>query len=154
MKRRMTLSIALVLSVVLLSLLSSDAKAKAQPPQRSMFDTGIIAPSPNQILRITINWGDGAEQAVVRFRRMEYAPGSCNTDGVCKLNVASDTTSPGITLMPGEAASLDFIGGHEVTHGVRGVVISNRPNVRVNTLIIEATTGAIVACIPTGTVTF
>ena len=53
MKRRITLSIALVLSVVLLSLMKSDSTATAAPPQRYAYDTGYLAPGAGQFVRIT-----------------------------------------------------------------------------------------------------
>ena len=54
MKRRITLSITLVLSIVLVSLTSSDSRVSAEPPQRFNFDTGIIPIREGQILRVTV----------------------------------------------------------------------------------------------------
>jgi hypothetical protein len=54
MKRKITLTVALVVSVVLVSLMSSDAPVRAAPPQRFKVDTGVIIPGPNQKLRVTV----------------------------------------------------------------------------------------------------
>ena len=77
MKRRMTLSIALTLSVVALLLASSDSTAQPKPGIRRVADTGIVSLGPNQVLRLTL-FGDatGDRQVdaadYVVFRRMEY----------------------------------------------------------------------------------
>src|SRR5688572_10468012 len=93
MRHRTTLSIALALSVVLLSVMSSDSAANTQPPpQRFRADTGLIIPGPHQILRLTIAAGSGDDQITfVRFRRMEYQQGTCDSAGVCKHALSSQT---------------------------------------------------------------
>jgi hypothetical protein len=140
MKHKITLSLALTLSVVLLSLMSSDSSANAQqPPQRFRFDTGLIIPGPH-ILRITVAAGSGNDKVtLVRFGRMEYMQGTCNS-GVCKHAVSSQTLTDRIMLAPGEAAIFDLTDGTSNTIlGVRGVVESNRPNVTVAFQIISLT---------------
>jgi hypothetical protein len=86
---------------------------------------------------------DGTSNTIltVRFRRTEYMQDACNPDGVCKLTVSSQTTSTPITLMPGEAASIDFPSN---PGGVRGVVMGNFigtdfRNVRVTVMLIGPT---------------
>jgi hypothetical protein len=147
MKRRITLSIALTLSVVLVSLMSSDQAAKAQQGRRIAGDTGIITLGPSQVLRITVNSdedgdSDGADFLV--FRRIEYSQGACGGGGVCKLAVASQTTSNPIALMPGEAALYDISEGASNTVGVRGVALSNRRNVRVTGIVFDTATWRVV----------
>ena len=147
MKRRITLSIALTLSVVLVSLMSSDQAAKAQQGRRVVGDTGIITLGPSQVLRMTVNSDedgdvDGADFLV--FRRIEYSQGACGGSGVCKLAVASQTTSNPIALMPGEAALYDISDGTSNTVGVRGVVLSNRRNVRVTGIVFDTSTWRVV----------
>jgi hypothetical protein len=140
----MTLSIALALSVALLSLASSDSTAQAQPGRRRVADTGIVSINPNQMLRLTL-FGDadgdrdvdGADFLV--FRRMEYGQESCSSDGVCKLVVASQTTSNPIRLRPGEAVSFTCLPAS--VFGVRVVVLSNRRNVRATATITNIITG-------------
>ena len=143
MKRRIALSIALALGVVLLSLMSADSTAKAQPGRTFVADTGVITLGPNQILRMTV--ANGLNEATVRFRRLEYTQGTCD-GGVCKHIISAQTTSNPTTLAPGDAARLD-IAGHETCSpcdAVRAVVTSNR-NVRVNALIISTTTGEVLS---------
>ena len=59
MKRRIALSIALVLSIVSVSLMSSDSTANAARPQTYVADTGMITLGANQLLRITVAPVDG-----------------------------------------------------------------------------------------------
>lgn len=139
MKRKVTLSLALTLSVVLLSLMSSDSANAQQPPQRFRFDTGLIIPGPH-ILRITVATGSGNDKlTVVRFGRMEYTQGTCDS-GVCKHVVSSQTLTDRIMLAPGEGATFDLTDGTSNTIlGVRGTVQSNRPDVTVTFQIISLT---------------
>ena len=144
MKRRIALSFALALSVISLALVSFDSAARAQQRQRCTADTGVITLRPNQKLRLATNGTIGPQAGdatvVVGFRRMDYVHEGCNSDGVCKLAVASQSTSAPITVMPGEAAYIDvapaYPGG-----GVRVVVLSNRRNVRATAAIIDTVTG-------------
>ena len=137
MKRRITLSIALALSIVLVSLMSSDSTVKAQNQIRVVADTGIATLGPNQILRITLGLQGG--NYTFALRRIEYTQGVCS-GGVCKHTIASQTTSNPITLMPGEAASIDI---PNTAFGVRGVVLSNRRNAQVTAMIINTSTGEV-----------
>ncbi len=144
MKRRITLSIALVLSVVLVSLMSSDRAAKAQPGgMKRIADTGIITLGPNRILRLTVvGTGFGNNPDNLCAIRIGYGEGTCNADGVCKHAIASQIESAPITLMRGEGASFDI---PSTAFGVRGVVLSNNRNTRVTATIIDDTTGEAVA---------
>src|ERR1044071_5736659 len=109
MKRRFTLSIALALSVILLSLASFNSIAKAAPPLKFNADSGIIVLGPHQALRIMV--ANGLDSLSVRFRGLEYTQTTCD-DGVCRHVISSQTMSNLITLAPGEGASFD-IAGHE-----------------------------------------
>ena len=144
MKRRMTLSFALALSVTLLSLASSDSTAQAQLAGRRVADTGIVSLGPNEELRLTLMGDFNADGKVdaadyVLFRRMEYGQETCGSDGVCKLVVTSQTTTNPIRLRPGEAVSFTCIPA--AVFGVRVVVLSNRRNVRATATIINTITG-------------
>ena len=144
MKRKIILSIALVLSVAMLSLMKSDSTAQAQTTATTI-PVGFITIGENHILRLTVNAGAGNDTVTVRFREQEYMPTGCN-GGVCKYAVSSQEMSPPITLMPGEAASFDFRRCvSPICGGVRGAVLSNSRNVQVNVLIIDRTTGEVVA---------
>ena len=138
MKRRITLSIALVMSITLLSLMSSNSTAQAQQRMRFRADTGIVALGPNQVLRVTVTAVDGADFLTVRFRRMQYAQGPCN-GGVCKLGSVTDLILDPFGLMADEAAYMDIPQGGFA--GVRGVVQTNRRNVRATATIINTVTG-------------
>ena len=148
MKRRITLSIALALSVVLVSLMSSDSTAKAQPGGlRRIADTGIVTLGPNQIIRLTVvGTGFGSNPDNLCFRRVEYGEGTCNSDGVCKHAISSQIESAMIPLVRGEGASFDLRRCiSPICGGVRGVVLSNNRNTRVTAMIIDTTTGEVVA---------
>jgi hypothetical protein len=141
MKRRITLSIALVLSIVLVTLTSSDSKAQAQNQIGVVADTGLITLGPNQILRLTVNTREGNDTINVRFRRQEYID-TGTTAGVRKLAVSSQDLSDLIPLMPGEATSIDFRRcAYPMCSGVYAMVLSDSRNVRVNAMIIDTVTG-------------
>ena len=149
MKRRITLSIALVLSFVLVSLASSDSTAQAQLAGRRVADTGIFSLGPNQELRLTLMGdanGDGKVDAAdyVLFRRMEYGQETCGSDGVCKLVVTSQTTSNPVRLRPGEAVSFTCIPGS--VFGVR-VVVESKRRTRVLGVVFDTSTQRVVAII-------
>jgi len=136
MKRSMLFSVALAVSVILLSLASSDSATQAQQRSRLFhWDTGVVSLGPNQVLRITGDWnGDG--DTTVGFREIKYGQGACNGT-VCKLITISTTTSGPHTLAAGEAISLELVA---TTYG-RGIVTSNRRDMRVTAAIINTTTG-------------
>ena len=142
MKGRITFSIALVLSIALVSLMSSDSTANAARPQY-VADTGMIPLAASQLLRITVAPEAGlvpTGSVVFTIDGNTYAPGTCN-GGVCKHFISSQTTSDPITLAPGEAVSVDSAPGHTAQFRLRfGSVL---PNVQVNALIIDTTTGAV-----------
>jgi hypothetical protein len=138
MKNRVTFSIALVLSVVLLSL-----SVKAQGGMRPIADTGLVTLGPYQVLRATVAAGDvnGDYGIRIRFRRMEYI----EQGNIYK--VGSQSTSAPITLAPGEAASIDIL---NTGSGVRGVVLSNSRNAKVVFIVFDTSTQRIVAIIGDG----
>ena len=139
MKRRMALSITLVLSVVLLSLMTARAQ---QGGKRFSFYTGVLTlNNPDQVLRLTVDWGDGSSApAVVRFRRRGYLEqGNI-------YRVASEVTTDPTTLAPGEAAQMDISQGE--FNAVRGEIIvvgsgTDAAGARVTVQIINRTTGRV-----------
>ena len=138
MKRTITLSIALVVSVILVSLTSFDSSAQPQQRLRCTADTGVVTLGPNQKLRVVVTGMGGNDALTVRFRRMQYAQGACN-GGVCKLSSVTDLILDPVTLMAGEAAFTDIT--QDGFAGVRAVVRSNLRNVRVTAAIIDTVTG-------------
>ena len=139
MKRKITLSIALVLSLTIILLTSSDSRVEAQNQIKVVADTGVVTLGPNQKLRVSIMFDgfEGGER--IAFRSIVYAPGVCS-GGICKSAVASQTTSAVITLQPGEAALFDMIDPQGQVK-----VLSNSQKARVNILIIDSVTGEIVS---------
>ena len=107
MKNRIALSVALGLSVALLSLVSFNRTASAQRQTKSTWDTGVVTLGPNQILRITVV-NPSTDAANIRFNRMEYVQGSCN-NGVCKQSLIEEVTFPTVNLASGESASVDIV---------------------------------------------
>jgi hypothetical protein len=144
MKRKIILSIALILSVILVSMISSDSTALAQQPQRFTADTGMVTLGPNQVLRVTVATGDinGEDSVNVRLRWIEYTQGVCNSGGVCKHAIESQNTSAPITLAPGEVVSFDHIGNFNF---LRAVVLGNRRKLRVNMIVFDTSTQRVVA---------
>ena len=135
MKHKSTLTTlaALVVGLVFLT------GAQAQNQVRAVADTGIITIGQNQILRIS---GDGVDQDDVvtfRFRRIGYQAVT-EAPGITKYTAISNTiTNPIMTTgMEGVAIVQGNLIG---TDAVRVVVMSNRPNVRVNAAVIDAATG-------------
>src|SRR5262245_9253628 len=110
MKRKLTLAMALALGSLLVSLTSSDSTARAQQQSKFRADTGIVTLGPNEVLRVTVNTVDGNDFLALRVRRMQYAQGACD-GGVCKLASVTDLIIDPLTLMPGEAASIDLAQG-------------------------------------------
>jgi hypothetical protein len=140
MKRRIILSIALALSILLVSLTSSDSTVIAQQPQRYIFDTGLITLDQDLSteLRITVATGVGDDAAVVQFRQMNYAESSCG-DGICKYVLASQSQSAPVqinSLNTAEKIASDIL-------KVRVMVLSNSRDVKVNASIVDAVTGSV-----------
>ena len=135
MKRSIALAVVLAVSVIMLSLASSDSVSQAQQRRLFQWDTGIVSLGPNQVLRITGDWnGDG--DTTVGFREIKYGQGACN-GAVCKLITIGTTTSGPHNVAAGEAISLELVA---TTYG-RGIVTSNRRDAQVTASIINTTTG-------------
>ncbi len=133
MKNRVTFSIALGLSIMLMSV-----AAQAQGGMKAIADTGMLTLGPNQVLRITVATGDlnSDDAARVRFRQMEYMEqGNI-------YRVASSSTSPALSLSPGEATSIDI---PNTGSPVRGVVVSNSRTVKVVAVVFDTSTQRVVA---------
>lgn len=133
--KTVTFAVALALSVILLSLASSDSVTQAQQRRLFQWDTGVVSLGPNQVLRITGDWnGDG--DTTVGFREIKYGQGACS-GAVCKLVILSTTTSGPHNVPAGEGISLNLVA---TTYG-RGIVTSDRRDARVTASIINTTTG-------------
>jgi hypothetical protein len=142
MKRRLRLSIPLVLSAVLLLLISSDSMA--QQVRRFSADTGIITLGPNQKLRVAISGdfnGDGdVDGADFLFRRIGYI----EQDNIYR--VGADVTTEPIRLKHLEGASIEINqGGFD---GVRCIVSGNligtdARSARVTVQVINRTTNQV-----------
>ncbi len=143
MKRRITLSIALALSV-LVSLTISDSTAKAEPPQRFRAQTGIVPLGRGQQLRVAIVDYIDEDDVGVTFRRTEYTQSVCS-GGFCRLAVTSETTSDPIMLMRGEAASIVVNPTNRDNIYVSAVVLSNSRKAKVTAMVVDTSTQKVVA---------
>ena len=141
MKKRILLSVAVVLTVVVFSALRNDPMANAAAPQRYAYDTGVITFGEDQILRITVALGDTGTHAtaLVGFRTAQYSTGACS-GGVCGHAISSQTNSSPTTLAAGEGVSLNLLGTTYGGDGVRATVLSDAKNLRVTMLVIDAAT--------------
>jgi hypothetical protein len=149
MKRKIILPIALVLSLTILLLTSSDSSVTAQNQLKIFADTGLITLGPNQELRLSVLSGTPTANGSFNFRvrRTTYAQEAC-ADGVCKQSIESQNTSDVMTVLPGEAASISIRRCVSPICGgvyVRGAVLSDSRDVRVNASIIDTVTGEVVA---------
>ena len=133
--------IALVVSLVSASLMSSDSTAAAQQSQRFTADSGVVVLGPNQALRTTVS-GAGNDTMRVRLRWMRYGPTGCGSDGVCRHAVISQGATQPESLGPADALHYDQ---GDSTPGVRVLAESNRQNMRVVFQIIDTSTGDIIA---------
>jgi hypothetical protein len=140
MKRGITLSFAVVLGAVLMSLISSASTVQAKKEKAFSADTGIISLGPNQRLRIVTDNKDPDAEYAVTFKQMAYR--GTATGGGLRHNLLSQTTSELITVAPGEGFSID-IGTSETV--VRAVVATNSESVQITGQIIDTTTGNIIA---------
>lgn len=144
MKRKITLSIALVLSIVLVSLMSSDSTAQAQPGATFINESGAVWLEPNHVLRLTVVPGAGDDTINVRLRVMHYPQCNGGASAICKTEVASQNTSPPIMLLPGETAWATF--PSSISGGaVRANVLTTSRKTVVTFQIIDTTDGKIVS---------
>jgi len=146
MKRQMTLSIALTLSLLLL-LVGFPSTANAQQPQRFKVSTGVVIPGMGQTLRVTVAAGDvnGDETIRVRIGWMRYAATGCSgMPAVCRHTVVSQGFTASSTLSQAEAISFDVPGDG---NGVNVVVESNNRNAKVLGVVFDTSTQRVVAII-------
>lgn len=145
-KRKITLSIALTLSIILVLLTTSDSPVAAQPPQRFVFDTGLVKVGVGQTFILFVAAGDFNGDGRVDgtdfvFRRFAYVQGPCSADGACRQTIESQFTSNRMMLMPDEAASIVVDPSDPSGNTVRAVVMSSNRNARVTATIIDKVTG-------------
>ena len=146
MRRRIILSSALTLSIVLVSLTSTDWHVGAEPPQRFVFDTGLIKVGAGQLVLVFVAAGDFNGDGSVSgtdfvVRRFEHAQGPCTGDGVCRQVIESQTVSDPTRLLPGQAASIAVDPSDPTGNTVRAVVVSNKRSARVTASFIDTVTG-------------
>ena len=135
MKRSIALSVALAVSMILLSLGSNSVTQAQLRGKLFHWDTGVVALGPNQVLRIVGDWnGDG--DTTVGYREIKYGQGACN-GAVCKLVIIGTTTSCPHNVSADEGISFNLVA---TTYG-RGIVTSNRRDVQVTASIINTLTG-------------
>jgi hypothetical protein len=133
-------------------MMSSDSAANAATQEGYVADTGVITLGPNQVLRMTAVVAERSpvRSLTVTFNTNVNTHGTCNSGGACVHTVASRTATEPITLTPGQGASIDIVQTPS-SSGVRGEVLmlmdmrpDTRPEIEVNALIVDATTGAVV----------
>ena len=140
MKRKIRLSIALVLTIGLVFLTNGDSPVEAQNQVRYTAGTGMVALTPGENLNLTIN-GTGDEPIIVRFRRTRYVRTNCD-DGICRYVVASQTTTPAMLSAPNQSSKLDFMGSQLGPNEAGSIeVLSSSRNARVTAQLSDAVTG-------------
>lgn len=140
MKRRITLSIAFVLTIVLVLLTNADSSVEAQNQVRYTAGSGIVGLTPGENLSLTIN-GAGDDPIVVRFRRTRYVKTNC-ADGVCRYVVESQTTTPAMISAPNQSSKLDLMGSEIGPDAAGSIeVLSSSRNATVTVQLSDAVTG-------------
>src|SRR5437870_10353277 len=113
MKRKMTLSLMLTLSM-LSPLVGFASTAQGQQQRKKpVAATGVFTPAAVQVLRITVAGGGGSDTITIRFAWKRFVGGTCSAvmgATVCRHTVASEGMSAPMTLEPNEAASLNVEG--------------------------------------------
>jgi hypothetical protein len=102
-------------------------------------DTGMITLGPNEFLRLTVTPTGSPRTSLTVTFTAQLTQSVCN-GGVCTHTVVSQYTTNPVTLMSGQAASHDIFQPADAS-AVRGMVTGNSPDMRVNGLIIDSTTG-------------
>ncbi len=144
MKRRMTLSLVLTLSV-LLSLVSFPSPAQGQqPPGRFSARSGVVTLGMGQGLRVTVLNTDGKDIRV-RFAWTQYMAAGCSgMPPVCRHTVASQAATAPETLGTNDALSFDVpVTGQAVNVTIR----SNSQNADVVFIVFDTSTQRILATI-------
>lgn len=141
MKHKIILSIALVLSIGLISLTISDSTAQAQRNRTYSYDSGIILLGANQKLVVTVNASTASEFV---YDEIHYAVTPCPAGAICKHSVVSQNQSDPINLAIGEGASdvVAFLAG---VSGTRITVTSKNPNLTVTSQVKDIVSDAIVS---------
>ena len=152
MKRKIGLTMALVISVFLVAI-SPDSTVQAQQVQRQRFwtDTGFVTLGPNQILRITVGWdlnNDGTfndNAAVVGIGQIDYVQASCSVGNLCKHGSPNPNPVFEKDQIPVTQVLSRDLKQMLGSSGLRGVVVSNRSDLRMVFQIINTSTGEVVA---------
>lgn len=141
MKRRIILTIGLILTVGLIALTVSDSNVGAQRNRVFRANAGMVYIGSNQKLQIAVSNESENATINVRFGSKHYHEEMCTTGGICKYSSGSQTISDPITISPGEATSMNLVGP-----GIWGswAGITN-PNVQVNAMIINTVTDEVTA---------
>lgn len=137
MKRKITLSMMLILSFVLITMMSSDTFA--QRSRVFVADTGVITLGPNQSAILSVSAGDVNGGGIHNFvtQKMTYSQGVCNDQGVCRLTLDNIQTS-NFSLNAGEAIQLKTGAA-----GTRFRVLSRRDNLKVTLSTVDDLTGSV-----------
>jgi hypothetical protein len=109
MKRKMTNSIAIALTV-LLSVMTFVPTAHGQQPKRKpVADTAVLTPAEGQTVRITAAPGFGVDDvSVVLAWKMYMTEGCSGTPAVCRHMVTSQGSTPVQMLGANDAISRRF----------------------------------------------
>ena len=141
MKRKITLSIALALSVISVLIMSSDSTVEAQNSLRYSAGTGVVTLMPGENLSVVVVTGEEDNVFSFRFRRTRYVKTDC-ADGVCRYVVESQTTTPAMISAPNQSSKLDLMGNQIGTDAAGSIeVLSSSRNARVTIQISDAVTG-------------
>ena len=133
MTRRITFVLSVAFLLAFISLIQPEA-ASAQA-QSNVADTGLIVVSPGQVLRLTaVN--TGSAPVTVRFKKTEYV--DAGSTGLIVRKQPVQTTSDVITLLPGQAAAVDFL---YTVKDIKGEADCSSRNLRLNAFVVSPATG-------------
>ena len=143
MKRKITFSIALALSIISILLMTSYSSVEAQNQLRYSAGTGFVTLGENQNLSLTVNGASGNDAIAYRFRRTVYVKTNC-IDGLCRYVTESQTTSGQMLSAPNQSSKLDLMGNQIGTdRAVKIEVLSSSPKPVVTMQLTDAVTGEV-----------
>lgn len=130
MKRRIFLSIALVLTIGFIALTNADSPARAQRNRLYVYDSGVVTLGANQTLVVTVSTNEATE---IAFHEYAYGTDVCSGT-ICKSSLISEIQFPVVSLNAFESMR-DGVTASPTVSGTRITVTTKKPDLRCNAQI-------------------